>query len=251
MRTVKLVNRRKTERIEFSKYKKAFGDGDGWSAGREILRRLRIAANLANPEQSPEIKERNIALLENLLKNPTNGEPEGMTRDFKVYPGENYIAQYMRHRDLLDLGRECADNTPFDARVNDCKVFKNGGFFYEGVIYLKIDSRVSLDKIADVVRALAKEAKLEFNGGTDSISSNEGLKSELRHIEKILAEHDRRLLKNAGFVHQTQEDLASDIYEGAVSARTSLRDLYAKYSPIFMRDDYAFRLQFRCLFPGG
>ena len=251
MCATKLVNRRRVERIDFSKYKKTFGDGDGWSAGREILRRLRIAANLANSEQSPEIKERNIALLEGLLKNPTHGEPEGMTRDFKVYPGESYLAQYMRQRDLVDLGRECADDMPFDARVNDCNVFKNGGFFYEGTIYLKIDFRGSLEEIAAAVYTLAKEAKEEFGCGTDRISSAESLRTELRYIERILAEYDRRLLKDAGLVDQTQEDLASDIYHGGDSARTSLRDLYVKYSPIFMRDDYAFRLQFRCLSLGG
>lgn len=251
MRATKLVNRKRHGRIDYSKYKKAFGDGDGWGAGREILRRLRIVANLANPEQSNEVNERNIALLDDLLRNPITDQPEGMTRDFKVYPGESYVVQYMRQRDLVDLGRECANNMPLDARVNDCKVFENGGFLYSGAIYLKVDVRSSLDKIVAAARELAKKAKLEFGGGTDRISAAEALTSELRIIEKVLAEHDRCLLKGAGFMHQTQEDLANDIYEGAASARTSLRDLYAKYSVLMMRDDYAFRLQFRCLFSGG
>ena len=252
MSTGKLVNGRRRGRVDFSRYRKAFGDCDGQSAGREILRRLRIAANLENPEQTSEIKERNIKLLDDLLKNPTGGEPEGMMDGFKGYPGESYTVQYMRRRDLLDLSGRCSEDVSLDARINDFGAVKDGGFLYEGMIFLKIDARSSLEKISVDVGNFLRDARNEFGVDVDGISSEESLKSELRIIERVLAEYDRRLLKERGFVAQTQEHLAMQVYPGqkAESARTSLHDTYKKYCPLIMRDDYAFRLQFRCLLPG-
>ena len=248
----KLVDRRRVGRVDFSKYRKAFGDCDGRSAGREILRRLRIAANLENLEQSGEIKERNIRLLDDLLNNPTGGESEGMMEGFKVYPGESYTVQYMRRRDLLDLSGRCSEDVPLDARINDSDAVKHGGFFYDGMMFMKIDLRGSLEKILADFGKLLRSARDEFGVDVDGISSEESLKSELRIIERVLAEYDRHLLKERGFVAQTQEHLAMQVYPGqkAESARTSLRDTYKKYCPLIMRDDYAFRLQFRCLLPG-
>lgn len=184
---------------------------------------------------------------DNLIDEPMRAYPYGLS-SHPTTPGDGLAARNLRVMDVYSfLGeqRSLAElkGLEFDS-VNEHRLSMHGTEYRGAEIYVALDLRATNTQILEDVKQLVGQARAAY--GLKSVDrlavSESSTGKQLRTLEILLAEFDRRILTEVKATSTRRGDLAQDLYPESNEAEDALKKLYKCNKRLFTLE-HVFYLQ--------
>lgn len=128
-----------------------------------------------------------------------------------MLPGEGRIIRYVKGRDVQYMVDGCALDENHNALLNELGEGALPAPLYEGKVFALIDIRGNWLEIQKSVKVFVEDAQKRFNVVGRKLPTETDADTVLRRLEKMLADHDFRLLKKYKLIDQSRADFAASI----------------------------------------
>ncbi len=128
-----------------------------------------------------------------------------------LLPGEGRIIRYVKGHDIQFIADDCVLAENYKMLLNGIGKDKLPRPLYEGKVFALIDIRGSWTEIQKSVKKFVEEAQKYLDIAGRKLPTITDADTVLRRVEKMLADHDFKLLKKYELIDQDRENFAMHI----------------------------------------